>query len=213
MARPKPLSSDMLEEYKLCHQRAASLGDLVWKTATLLGAGSIFGIVTLASLDPPAGRMAPWLVLVVALVAIGFLVAWRRMAGRWFSIEYALLRRMEHIERESGLRATLYSARLDGRVDFSRTLRDNSIGNPYLDPLLQEDLAKICNHQREGIRAAVTFITEINIAAWIALAFFSLSPLLAHTFAGRASLAIVTTVAVIVLVFFVWRLINMVRQV
>jgi len=212
MAVPKALPSDLQNEYRLCHERASTLADNVWRTATLLGVGSIAGIAALANIDRLTNRLGPWLIAIVALLAIGFLLAWRRMAGRWLSIEYALLRRMEHLERVSTFRATLYTARLDDRVTFSTSARASTTDSPFLDQALDDDLNKIDNHQREGIRAAVTFITELNIAGWLAFALFSFSPLLAHSLATQPHLAIVLLTTVVFVAFFLWRLIHMTRQ-
>ena len=208
----KTLPSDLLDEYRFCNERASSLGDLVWKTATLLGVGSIAAIIALASLDSIPAPVAPWFTTIIALLAIGFLAAWKRMAGRWLSIEYALLRRMEHIERSSQLRATLYTARLDGRGAFVTAANLSSVKSPFLDPDLDADLATIANHQREGIRAAVVLIAELNIAAWLAFAVFSISPVIAHALVRQPSLGVVLVATIAFAAFFVWRLIHMGRQ-
>jgi len=212
MAIPKTLPTDLQDEYRLCHERASTLADNIWRTATLLGVGSIAGIAALANIDRLRDRLAPWLIAIVALLAIGFLLAWRRMAGRWLSIEYALLRRMEHLERISRFRATLYTEGLDGRVTFSTSARVSTTESPFLERALQEDLTKIDNHQRQGIRAAVTFITELNIAAWLAFTLFSFSPLLSHTLARQPYLAIIYVTTFLFAGFFLWRLIHMTRQ-
>jgi hypothetical protein len=57
------LPSDLLDEYKICQQKAGGVADTVWKTAIVLGVGSIVGLLGIADVAvanrtiPPVGHI------------------------------------------------------------------------------------------------------------------------------------------------------------
>jgi len=185
----RPLSTDLLEEYNVCQEKAASLTDNIWKTALILGVGSIAGIVNLSGKSTISDDLRPWLSPVVSLFAVGILVVWWRLARRWWSIGHAMFRRMEHIERQSQLRTNLYVRYLNQLADkmpdcqeeelvkFATKDEEATLDQPFLDKKLIEDLYRLSrNYEHRGIQPMMEFVIKINIAAWVAFFFLQIAP-------------------------------------
>lgn len=172
------LPQDLLDEYKICQQKAGGVADTVWKTAIVLGVGSIVGLLAIADPGAAPPGMSPWLTGIVALFAISLLLSWKRMARRLWAVEHIMLRRMEHIEKMSSLRANLYLAHMDGRVDL-RADEPGTFRHPALETEFLADLDALSKyHHREGIRGMVDFVIEMNLAAWAAVAILAAAPFL-----------------------------------
>jgi hypothetical protein len=205
---PEQLPTELVEEYKLCQQKAAGLTDNIWKSALIFGAGSVAGIAILSRKDTIPDDLKPWLFIVLILFAIGILIAWHRLARRWWSIEQVMFRRMEHIERQSQLRANLYVAHLDNkRVKFVKKQEEGTHDQPFLDPSFLEDLGRLqSNYEVRGIQPMMRFVIETNIAVWIAFAIFALAPFIPNTVVldGPTVLRLV-----VVLGFSVWFLVRL----
>jgi hypothetical protein len=200
------LPSDLLDEYKVCQQKAGGVADTVWKTAIVLGVGSIVGLLAIASPDPIPAGMSPWLTGIVALFAIGLLLSWKGMARRLWAVEHIMLRRMEHIEKMSSLRANLYLAHLDGRADLRASSEGGTFAHPSLDPELLADLEALTKyHHRKGIRAMVDFVIEMNLAAWVAVGFLAAAPFLPAFGRVEPPTIIGPAALVLFLICFVWR--------
>jgi hypothetical protein len=200
------LPSDLLDEYKICQQKAGGVADTVWKTAIVLGVGSIVGLLAIAGPDAVPAGMSAWLTGIVALFAIGLLLSWKGMARRLWAVEHIMLRRMEHIERISSLRANLYVAHLDGRAELKASSEGGTFAHPALDRELLADLEALGRyHPRQGIRAMVDFVIEMNLAAWIAVGLLAAAPSLPAF--GRIETSAIVGPAALVLfaVCFVWR--------
>jgi len=113
---------------------------------------------------------------------------------------------MEHIERQSRLlRANLYIGHLNGRLDFAPTPEEGTFSKPFVHPDLIEDLEKLRNYERRGIRPMTRFIIELNILAWIAFAVLESTSFTSEmlTLDGPTTAKWITT-AVFALVF-LWR--------
>ena len=166
------LAPDLLEEYKLCHQKAKDAEDNIWRTALLLGSGSLAGILSVLDQRVGDAIVHPWIEIGVSLYAVGFLLAWNRFARRWGSIQDVMFRRMEHLERQSQLRANLYIGSFDGRVRFTTDRDKGSYDQPILDEKLIADMkinndSKINNYEHLGIRNMLRLILEISVLAWL----------------------------------------------
>jgi hypothetical protein len=172
----------------------------------VLGVGSIVGLLAIASPDAIPAGTSPWLTWIVALFAIGLLLSWRRMARRLWAVEHIMLRRMEHIEKMSSLRANLYVAHLDGRAGLRASTEGGTFAHPALDGELLADLEALSKyHYRQGIRAMADFIIEINIAAWIVLGVLAAAPFLSAFGPTEASSVVGPAAMVLFAVVFVWR--------
>jgi hypothetical protein len=206
----EPLPADLMEEYKVCQQKASSLGDSIWKTAVIFGVGSVAGIVALSRDSSVPDELRPWLLVVLSLFAVGILLTWRRLAHRWWSIEQAMFRRMEHIERESLLRANLYVGHLDERVDFTENSEEGTYSKPFLEHNLLTDFDDLRrNYENRGIRPMMRFVIEINIAAWAAFALLSCAELVSNTMMLNGSTVFKLVVVVAFTGFFFGRLLTL----
>lgn len=77
---------DLLEEYKLCQQKATSLEGHIFRSATFFGVGSIAGITALLTIagkvdEIPANLQVIW-ILIIGLIAVGAWFTWLRLAER-----------------------------------------------------------------------------------------------------------------------------------
>ncbi|MEK6575284.1 MAG: hypothetical protein AABZ58_13335 [Chloroflexota bacterium] len=209
MTFDQPLPPDLLEEYKLCQQKATDIADNIWKTALILGVGSVAGIITTSGTDAIPNELKPWLSIIVGLFAIGILLAWTRFARRWWSIEQAMFRRMEHIERQSQLRSNLYVGYLDNRIEFTEKAEEATIDRPFLKQELIHDFRNLrANYERRGIRPMTQFIVEINIVAWFAFAMLESASLVPKTPILDGPTILKWTAFGIFALVFIWRLLT-----
>lgn len=163
----KHLHSEQLEEYKLCHEKAISLERNIYTAATLFQIGSIavFGeAVKVLFVDVDASFFTALGAFVVSLLAIGAWFTWLRLALRWKSVAYAMIVRMEHLERDLGMEANLYVRYLDDRntAENDDSLPDET--KKHLDRLIPK-LA----HEHRGHVPMLSFLAVINVAAWVIL--------------------------------------------
>ena len=128
--------SELLEEFKLCVQRVQALDKNIWQTATIFGIGSLVGIITIFR----AGEILrghPESIIIISFIGITLNLVWWRLARRWWSLQQALIRRMEFIERQLNLGGNLYIAYLD-KINCRRKIR---IDDDF--SLLNEEVKKI----------------------------------------------------------------------
>lgn len=194
------LLESLLKEYEMCQQKANSLADNIWKTALILGFGSIIGLITLAGNDKIPDDLRPWLTVIISLFSIGILLGWYRLFRRWSSIEQVMFRRMEHIERQIQFKTNLYIGYLNHRVDFTVRHKEELSGPPVLDIELLKDLDNMRkDYEYRGIKPMIRFITELNILAWFTFACFTIV-----SYIQRPGLSVVITIifSIIFLVLF-----------
>jgi len=177
------LPRDLMEEYKLCQEKAQNMQNNIWKTASILGAGSIVGIVGLwgrASSD----NVTPYVSIIVSCLAIVLIVTWYRFARRWSSIEQAMIVRMIHIERQSKrIRANLYVGYLDDLKKaedtgkkapkyFSTTDEEPPFTYPFLAEEILKDLKdnkRLRDYEYRGLVPMIKCSTRVTVAAWVVL--------------------------------------------
>jgi hypothetical protein len=163
-------NKELLEEYKLCVKRVQALDKNIWQTATLFGIGNIVGFISAYHIAKSDYKFMTLLVV----VAIGISLVWWRLARRWWSIQNALLNRMEQIEREKTikLRSNLYIKWLDheylcmDKLEFTEDESSSSPGKPFYPKSLRE---KIGNYEHRGIQPLLKFLKNIIICGWIFL--------------------------------------------
>lgn len=182
------LTEEILEEYRICRSTAGELEGNVYRTATIFGIGSAAAIALVTQgfgiLATDGGLSSTERLMVVVLaasLAIAGWLTWWRMAERWRSVAWAMIIRMRHIERLTGMRANLYVAALDDykeieakrrstadrRVEFVSDPKTSDFNNPHLDTALEENLkAFLEQHEYRGIRPMIDFLVWINVAAW-----------------------------------------------
>jgi len=179
----EPLSNELLEEYKLCQQKAKDLENNVWKTAGILGVGSVTGIIAL-------NNSTHFLTILLSLFAIAIILIWKRLVLRWLSIQQVLLRRMQKIEKQSQLKTNLYVSLCDHitktkckekQKEESQTIeRDNHVIdsdvleelNTHHHDILEEfKTFDKRGYQWRGIQPIIQFFIIINIATWITFIF------------------------------------------
>jgi hypothetical protein len=185
------LSSQLLEEYKICHAKATEMEKNIWQTSAIFSGGSILGIVTIFKKGTIVSDWTePFLLFFITCVAISILFLWSRLANRLYSIQQVMIRRMEHIERKTYMRANLYVAYLNdekinrktkenshteeikdnARVEFSNfDIVPGTIHNPYLPPELLDDLKKIGRYEHKGVLPMIDLVFWINLIAWLSM--------------------------------------------
>jgi len=173
----EPLSNELLEEYKLCQQKVKDLEDNVWKTAGILGVGSVAGIIALKELTP-------FLAIVLGLFAVAILLIWSRLVFRWLSVQQVLLRRMQKIEKQSQLKTNLYVSLCDHSVKYGKKQKEEIQAIEMYNHIFDSHLLKELNtfhadvlkefktfhgrrYQWRGIQPSIKFFILINIATWI----------------------------------------------
>ena len=204
----------LLAEYQLCQEKATTMGSNIWKTASVFTVGSVAAILGIAGNCAHKGGNMPWLLLLLGPFAIAVLLAWWRMARRWWSIEHAMFLRMRHIERQlQHLNANLYVKYLDhikgkqrpGSSEVPPTL---NLPDERREDFLEElaAIGRLDEYEHQGVQPIVKFVVVVNIAMWGMFSVISLVPCV-QTMAdwlnviGLARLT--TLVAVIVYVAFI----------
>ena len=102
-----------LEEYKLCRAMTEGLDRNIWQTATVFTVGSAAGLITVLKEMKMTSPYEAWGPFILGLLAIGILWTWYRLVCRWDSIKYAMILRMDDIERKTSLKANHYARYLD----------------------------------------------------------------------------------------------------
>jgi len=175
------MNRELLEEYKLCVKRLRSLDKNIWYSAAILGIGSIAIIISIFDrIINVKSIFETILIVIVSSLAIGINLVWWRLAKRWWSIQQALLRRMEHIERQTNFRANLYIAYLDqinssliNRIEFrtDEDERETDVNRPFLRREFIDDLNTLGNYDYHGIQPMLRYLITINILSWFLLLF------------------------------------------
>jgi hypothetical protein len=157
---------ESLEEYKLCVQRVQALDKNIWQSATIFGIGSLAGIIFILK-DWETLKQYPSLVIIISFVGTALNLVWWRLVKRWWSIQQALIRRMEFIERQLNFGANLYIAYLD-KINCRRKIRiDDDFS--LLSEEVKKGLSEIDNYECHGIQPVLLFLTIINIISWLSL--------------------------------------------
>ena len=113
------------KEYQICLQQVEHLESNIWRTAGLLGIGSVAGLISIMGRD--ARSRAPLsTILVVAILAITVSLVWLRFARRWSSVQHVKINWMTKIEEEIGFRQNKLVAERDTEVQAHvQHLREN----------------------------------------------------------------------------------------
>jgi hypothetical protein len=184
----------LIEEYKLCQQKATTLERNVYTTATIFVGGSVTGLATLLRYmfqESDTQSNIPNDLLLIAVFILGLLAiaawfSWERLSFRWLCIANVMFIRMEHIERNSEFRVNLYVRYLDEKskmekekkehidnsvLDFfsSRRSKKHNIGKPFLIKKLMKNLDDNPPEYYEyrSQWAMLQFLSRINISAWL----------------------------------------------
>ena len=159
--------SDLLEEYKLCVNRIQALDKNIWQSATILGIGSVAGIIVIFLTWRNFVWQYPVSALIISFIGITLNLVWWRLSRRWWSIQQALVRRMEFIERQINFGGNLYIAYLD-KINCRRKIRTDEDFSLIGDEV-KKGLSEINNYECHGTQPVLFFLTFINIISWIAL--------------------------------------------
>jgi hypothetical protein len=107
----------VLEEYKLCEEKAERLDGFVWQTASILGGASAAALVRIAS---DADEISGLELGLASIVGVTFALVWWRFARRWWSIQWVLYKRMEELDREYGSRMAVIVREWDDASQLHR---------------------------------------------------------------------------------------------
>lgn len=87
----------LLEEYKLCQQKAQGFKGPIWLTSSIIGLGSIGALLVIATQH---SQIDPNVVLGAGLFVNLVAWFWYKMAGRFWSIQHTAQMRLHHVEIE-----------------------------------------------------------------------------------------------------------------
>ena len=87
----------LLEEYKLCQQKAQGFEGPIWLTSSIIGLGSIGALLVIATQH---SQIDPNVVLGAGLFVNLVAWFWYKMAGRFWSIQHTAQMRLHHVEIE-----------------------------------------------------------------------------------------------------------------
>lgn len=88
-------NQELMKEYELCQQGVQALEATIWQSGSLVGIGSVGGILLVAGLDDAQLAVIPAGIMVV----FGNFLWWR-LAKRWWSVQHARITRMRLIEQQ-----------------------------------------------------------------------------------------------------------------
>jgi hypothetical protein len=159
--------NELIEEYKLCVQRVQTLDRNIWQSATIFGIGSAAGIIIIFKAFAGLNQY-PSLVLMLSFVAITLNLVWWRWVRRWWSIQQALIKRMEFIEPQISFGGNLFIAYLD-KINCRRK-SEIDMDFSGLSDEIKKELSDMNNYECHGIQPVLFFLTIINIIAWLSLA-------------------------------------------
>jgi hypothetical protein len=189
----EPKKEHQLEEYKVCHEATSDLSDQIWRTAAIFTVGSITGILLLARDSTIPDDLAPWLLPVASVFAIGILFTWWRFARRWWSVQQVMFLRMRHIEYQLGLSASRYVEYLN-QMKRCETLA-LQLPEQYKEDFEEElkNLSKRRTYEHRGIQPMMEFAIVVNAAAWVAFLLIQTIPHI-ECFASRISAGELVTI-------------------
>lgn len=126
MSQNREAFERLLQEYQICREEVLRLDDNIWKTATILGIGSVIAFIKIISIriDPLDHFI---ITLLSGILIIVVYLVWWRFARRWWSIQELKLLRMTEIDDEIGFRQSkLVKEHDDMAMMFKRYLQINS---------------------------------------------------------------------------------------
>ena len=195
----------LFKEYQICHEHASRLESYIWQTATLLGVGSIVGLVSLAGkntyTDADLGTT-----VIAAVFAINVSLVWWRFAKRWWSIQHVKFDRMDEIDERIGFQQSiLVRERNREAMSHIRYLQENG---PRLrqmwyrlqyfipDEIQAAEPERIRNYEHRGNQPAGKLLVVTNIALWFFWTVYAASQ--------AAALPRVLVILVILLIVDIW---------
>jgi hypothetical protein len=139
----------LLEEYKLCQDRAEKIESRIWKTSGVIGIGSLGGLLALAGKGPDLVAGISGAVLIFATWI------WWGMANRWWDLQQIIFSRMRCIELDLNIYPTRYIRFLD-LISEAKEIRE-SAGKLSIGVQKKFDVAKrkIRKVQSEKISSSV----------------------------------------------------------
>lgn len=168
----------LLEEYKICHEKAISLERNIYTSATVFLSGSIVSFtvlftVLINNIDKISGIPEVYYLLgtwTLSLIAIGTWKAWLRLSTRWQGVSYTMIIRARYLEKKHKIaKANLYVAYLDDKSkgenleSFKELLGQDEILE--LDKYLENKGV----YEHRSLFSMLNFMGMMNIVAWIGL--------------------------------------------
>lgn len=178
----------LVQEYKLAQSKAEHLERNVYYSATVFGIGSAAALAALvlsgAGVLQTLEGTSAFVVFGVSLLIITTWLTWLRLSLRWLSIANVMFIRMEHIERQTGLRVNLYVRHVnkenslthrkhEGSVEWTHEEDANSWENPFLPESAKDNLVELTEtYEHRSQISMLKFLAWTNIGAWSLLAIF-----------------------------------------
>src|SRR5262249_28615283 len=139
---------------------------------------------------------------IVGVFVIFQFLMWWRLSLRWYSILQVMIRRMEHIERQSSIRSNLYVAYLNGRegMNFGAMWENQSINQPSLRKELIDDLNKIkSDYEHRGIKPIINLFVGINIFGWSIIIIVSMINFFVEIYSSKHFFEFVTILVFVII--------------
>lgn len=179
----------LLEEYKLAQSKAEHLEHNVYYSATVFGVGSAAALAAFilfgGDIFENVQGTSAFVVFGISLLIITTWLAWLRLSLRWLSIVNVMFIRMEHIERETGLRTNLYVRYINKKKSQTRRKYEGAVSwaydeesaesweKPFLPESAKDNLVELTEtYEHRSQISMLRFLAWTNIGAWTLLAIF-----------------------------------------
>jgi hypothetical protein len=173
----------LIEEYKLCDEKAARLEGYIWQTAALFGIGSIVSLVATAKefSETPENTAVP--TIIAAIFGILASLVWWRFARRWWSIQHLMFERMREVDGETGSRMSVIVEERDSESYANRRYHQlhgtwiSKLYNKYFyiprntQPKLSD---RVNDFEYRGMRESARLLVCTTIGLWVVLAAYAI---------------------------------------
>ena len=154
--------NNLLEEYKLNVDRIQALDKNIWQSATIFGIGSLVGIFAVFGYGELL-KSYSISAIIIGFIGITFNLVWWRLSRRWWSIQRAIIKRMEFIENNLDLGANTYIAYLD---QINCDLKPKDFNERIITNEVKNELSDLTNYECSGIQSVLKFLISTISISW-----------------------------------------------
>jgi hypothetical protein len=153
-----------LEEYKICHDYVKHLDSNIYKSAGILGIGSIISLMV-----TNINSIALLTLLCIAILISSCAWIWWKSASRWWDIQHAVIQRMKDIEHEIGFYRNRYIEFLDNNEEERKKNRIilDGLNEARIDNLVEYDI----NFSKGKVRGNYIWLPFLITTIWIVILF------------------------------------------